>query len=376
MSKTLKYLLFSLVITLAGFICIELCLRLFFNTVNLSNSENQKRLSPLYKAKEWMPPLLQECAESLRTEYEPFIGWQRKPYHGKFVNVGSDRTRKTWNPTSFEAPPKVVYVFGGSTIWGEYARDEHTIPSHLSKILNGKTNRYRVVNYGETAHTFLQEIIHLILLLRESAIPDYVIFYDGMNDLYATYQAGKVETIWYTESIRGKINKSCRRQILERADEFLELHCLIYKTLLNLFKKTITPNRSLETVPQLAKEFASSYAQSFMLLSQLSQIYNFRFSCFWQPSIFTENTFLNTENTILQSPDREFLIKLYTETRRAINNQSLEHFHDISSALTDRKEPCYFDYCHLTESCNEIIAKKISATMQQELTKNPVASPT
>ena len=48
-----------------------------------------------------------------------------------------------------------------------------------------------VVNFGESGFVSTQGVIQLILELQSGNIPDLVIFYDGVNDVYAAYQSGR-----------------------------------------------------------------------------------------------------------------------------------------------------------------------------------------
>lgn len=147
-------------------------------------------LSP-YEGKDWAKEMYKEYDE-LTGGYKEFRGWGKNEYHGKYVNIDAYGVRKTWNPEDFgEKKPETLYVFGPSNIWGYGARDDYTIPSFISKMLNGKNYNLEVYNFGEFAYTYAQEIITLVLLLKEGHRPDYVISYDGINDVYSAYQAGK-----------------------------------------------------------------------------------------------------------------------------------------------------------------------------------------
>jgi hypothetical protein len=65
------------------------------------------------------------------------VGWKTREYHGEFINIGKNGVRKTFNPSpKINGESNSIYVFGGSSIWGEGARDDHTITSCLAKNLN------------------------------------------------------------------------------------------------------------------------------------------------------------------------------------------------------------------------------------------------
>ena len=183
---------------------------------------------------------------------------------------------------------------GGSAIWGIGARDDYTIPSNLSKLLNAGTNNIRVSNYGIPGFTFLQEIIKLTLLLQDGHRPNYVVFYDGANDVYAAYQSGRVvdfldyretqeklETSPITLGIKYLIAK-CR--IVQAVEKILALVHLQYNYQEGAASFT---DKQLEV---LGKDIAENYKKSASLVQNLSKVYNFKYVLFWQPVIFTEST--------------------------------------------------------------------------------------
>ena len=70
------------------------------------------------------------------------------------------------------------------------APDWGTIPAYLQTLLEQKIETpLCIVNYGEWGYVVTQNMILLTLELRDGNVPDLVIFYDGINDVFATYQA-------------------------------------------------------------------------------------------------------------------------------------------------------------------------------------------
>ncbi|MBD3276986.1 MAG: hypothetical protein GF388_01690 [Candidatus Aegiribacteria sp.] len=85
----------------------------------------------------------------------------------------------------------VVFLFGGSAMWGATVSDRETIPFYVQQDLREITGRtVDVYNFAQTAFASTQELIELILQLRDGSVPDFVLFYDGFNDVWGAYSNG------------------------------------------------------------------------------------------------------------------------------------------------------------------------------------------
>jgi hypothetical protein len=113
--------------------------------------------------------------------FVPYSLWRLDPFKGRFVNINPDGTRKTIKSPTPNA--QKVFLLGGSTMWGEGATDQGTIASHLQAMLG---NQYDVTNYGEVAYNSAQELNVLLERLAKGDIPKVVVFYDGVNDGFAS----------------------------------------------------------------------------------------------------------------------------------------------------------------------------------------------
>jgi len=140
-----------------------------------------------YAAESWFPQLESEYQASLRMQWEPYTYWRRRAITGQYVNVDSLGHRRTIPSGPVAGPARQVILLGGSTLWGTGERDAHTIPSQIAVQLAAAGIRdVRVENFGETGYVFTQELLRLLLELRQGARPALVVFYDGLNDLFAT----------------------------------------------------------------------------------------------------------------------------------------------------------------------------------------------
>lgn len=388
-----KRLAFGFVSLLLVILLVETGLHIIDWAVHRSDQEatgeivdSRVLLSP-YEGKEWAHAYWKEHSEaSSQSQYEPILGFHRPEYHGQYINVDHRSVRKTWNPEhSAGEAPGTIYMFGASTSWGEGARDEYTIPSFLSKLLHTSGYNFTVTNYGQPAYTSTQEIVRLMLLLRDGHRPDYVLFYDGINDVMAAEQSGTPGTPIQLDLIRAawswiKLYKpwdtptqSISYVILNRVLELLAEHSMIYKAIGNIpgVEVIIDPHTqspctgeqsSDEDLRLLADGIAEYYLTSMELLDQLAQAYGFDYICYWQPVTFLEKELTEEEAefiAVYRSCLRD-LPPLHRMTRDSLFAKSVPpHLFDITDSLSGRTKTYYIDPNHICEEGNEVVATRI-----------------
>jgi lysophospholipase L1-like esterase len=381
--RYLKRYAFTIVTVVLMAALIEICLQAVFLVVppDVKDSrENYYPRLPVFENIEWAEAYWKEYEESKELFFKPLITWDREEYHGRHINVDSRGVRKTWNPKhDKEKAFGTIYIFGGSTLWGFGARDEHTIPSYLSRILKDKGYNFTVFNYGESAYNIKQEIIQLSLLLQEGHKPDYVIFYDGANEVYAAYQSGEAGTLMNLASIRKKFEMKQLtpvQQIVFGIKDTIKSSSLIYMGVSRIlayfssseFLKASDKYQEHE-LRSLGNEIVEEYAKSIEFLDGLSRAYGFKYLCLWHPTIYTEHELTEEENALSEFDPRildKTLGNLYISVDKSLSKKTIPSFFNISNALENRTEQYYIDFCHLTEKGNEVIAEKIFSIMEKE----------
>jgi hypothetical protein len=161
----------------------------------------------------WAEAFFRE-AQSTPFTYWPFTESRPLEYHGKYVNVdGWDR--RTYRPagvTASNAP--VVWMFGGSTTWGEGQRDEYTIASYIARASEAAGSPVIVRNYGQRGWTHFQEMILFEQLLASQPKPDLAIFYDGANEINAQSLSAKgVPTHTLVDDYAAKISNGVSAEV-------------------------------------------------------------------------------------------------------------------------------------------------------------------
>lgn len=118
------------------------------------------------------------------SSYWPFTESRPRRFDAKYVHV-DDWSRRSYEPVNAPTDIPVVWMFGGSTAWGEGQRDEYTIASDIARIAERAGTPVRVVNFGQRGWTHFQEMILFEQLLASRPKPDLALFYDGANEINA-----------------------------------------------------------------------------------------------------------------------------------------------------------------------------------------------
>ncbi len=366
-ARQIGYLLVTTVITLA---IVETGLQVLCIIKNRVVIDVRMLLST-YKNEPWGNEYWREY-KSAGYHYEPFVLWNADPFRGKWINIDRQGRRKTWRPPGANPPDlEEIYVLGGSAVWGIGARDDYTIPSNLSKVLNAENHKYLVTNYGIPGFTFLQEIIKLTLLLQNGQRPNFIVFYDGANDVYASYQSGRMVDFLDYRDTQEKIENSPLRQ----GTKYLIAKCRIVQAV----EKTLAfvglqynyrEGAARFTDPQLealGKDIVENYKKSAILLKNLSEIYKFNYTLFWQPVIFMETSVVEDEIRLDPHCQDKNLAKLFKMVRGYLVNAAIPHWVDLSEALHQAPKPAYIDFCHLTEPGYKEVSAKMAASVKEQL---------
>lgn len=360
-----KKFFFSVIIFLFFIILLEGSLRVanYF----LMWQETTYTSTSVYAKTDWIEDYYKEM-ESIETEYYPYTGWKMKEMNGNFIKINSSGERYGWNP-KFSGKTKKIFVFGGSTVFGKGARDEYTIPSYLSKILNEKTAKYEVKNKGVYAYVFTQDIINLILALKAGEKPDYVIFYNGINDVFAAFQNGTAGYVSNMAIIKDRLKSPKAsnnfRMIWEGLSKIVQNNCEIYRTAWKI-KNTIFGKKlhneaafgySGQDMEKISAEITLDYRDNVKLIDDLSRVYGFKYLVFWQPVmyVFTETT---EEEQTLMRPD-EMAKKFFEKTYGLMLKEKMKNFYNVSKIFENKNETVFLDFAHLAENGNEMVAKEI-----------------
>jgi len=371
-----RRLLFSIIMVLVTLAAIEGGLKVLY-----ALKEKEDRITPQKKAArisayahlDWPPQMFAE-EDRLQPLFYPYIMWRNQEFHGKYINVSPEGLRKTWNPpTTGNENVKRVFCFGGSTTWGVGARDDFTLPSLLSRKLNQEAPRYVVTNYGEKGFCLTQEVINLVLLLKQGNVPDYVIFYDGINEVMVGTRNGKPGSIFGEEIISRQLYRRDKKTVWSKTVNELR-RSKIYQAFLDLSRLAqrrqnqagVCSPREESHMNRLADAIVQDYLRNIEVVKHLAQAYGFKYLFIWQPCPSTCKGLTAEEKNMEAAWKEKEMVRMYKLVYDRMQPLKMDHFHNISDMFDHKKESVFISWAHLTERGNDLVAERLFTIIQQE----------
>jgi hypothetical protein len=310
-----------------------------------------------------------EAVEQYAEAWDPYHVYRVGSMTTEFINV-SNGVRDTYRAAANGGDPaRLVFLFGGSAVWGHGARDAGTIPSWLVRVAEQQGDPLEVRNYAESGWVNWQGISYLSHKLAGGERPDTVIFYSGVNEI-----------------LNGRLWPQVHRPILNAedfpramADWALERKRPLarvwdhYRNTSILWSRVVPRRPILPAAPpigraELAARLAEEYVADRAFVEHLGRAFGFETIFVWQLSV--------ADKTPLSAQERRFagwlprtpettpaidwwamdaeLKHLYEEVGRLVKARGVR---DISDALEDISEPVFIDWAHTSETGNEQVAR-------------------
>ncbi len=354
--------------TLILLVCLEaaagLALRALDRQAERRWQQQQTSLS-YYAAQPWAKSYWHDHRQ-LQVQYAPYIIWRQRPYTGETITIDSQGYRATSGALCTPGAYR-VFVFGGSAVWGHGAPDWGTIPAYLqTELAKGRDGPVCVQNFGEQAFVSTQGVIELLRQLQSGSRPDLVLFYDGFNDIAATYQNGRAgahlnETrtgarFSQEQTFTGWLQTTNMYRLALRAAERSGFVAAV-----------VVPEPALADTAVLSGQLFQAYFTNYQLVAALAAEYGFAYHFFWQPLLDTGNKSLTAEEAQMvaaDSPWRTFYRQVYADmAERAAGYPCLNlltHIFDGQTALV------WLDNVHVTPAANEQIAREMAHLVQTQ----------
>ena len=364
--------------TLILFACLELAAT-FVNRIwkepDPDGDENSPRAHTSYYASQpWAKQYWKEFTLSRPLLYREYVIWRRAPFEGNFININGDGIRLTPGAVC-SANSYKVFTFGGSTMWGTGSPDWGTIPAYLQADLTAlRHGPVCVMNFGESAFVSTQGVIELIRQLQSGNVPDLVIFYDGVNDVYAAYQSGR-STHQNFDQIAAKLKKG------ESPLSFVAW--IESSNSFHLFKRLVAklrqkPRKSADLVTYktmgidtatLSDSVVERYISNYEIVDALAQKYRFKFLFFWQPVISIGDKPLTSEEQEMRrrmEPMEPDVIELYESVYRRVQQvaKKYENLYFMVNIFDEYEPLVWIDEAHVTPVGNRMIAQKMFKSLE------------
>lgn len=324
-------------------------------------AENRPTL-PYYQDQEWAEEFWAIPRPSER--FHPYSLWRTE---------ANDDGYRTFDEAGFRVTPNGqcdddtyhIFMFGGSTLWGQGSPDWGTIPAYLQNLFNETDQVVCIHNMGQRAFHSTQEVVELTNQLQLGARPDMVVFYDGVNEIYNTIETGEpwLPNVSFTE-----------RLLWEDVPPLVKLISATH-TYSFLSKYFRSPNDSSPTIgytdeqtDQIIQDTVNTYLNNYQIVDALSKHFDFEFYFFWQPTIT-----LNKPLTEIEAETVEIYIPrigpLYFEDNLEVINTvyqvvearavDFDNLYYLGYVYEDYSELLFYDLLHVVPKGNEIVADEI-----------------
>jgi lysophospholipase L1-like esterase len=284
-----------------------------------------------------------------RVRWSPYTYWVVGEFHGEYINIDSNGIRYT--PDYTNDTEQRIFVFGGSTVWGEGARDAYTIPGHLARLLYENDTSQQVINFGQTGYVSTQDVIWFQLQLTSGNIPDIAIFYQGFNDVLSAWSQD-LTGLTLQENMR--LNDAEAGRILRSGQPVLRLP----NEPLQQYDFSLANVQSAD-----ALTIAERWLANVELVNILADAYGVEVLFVWQPAIMFKSPQTATEHAIIErwNNERAGLFDLYTEVDTVIRQRVHEYDNIIllSDLFRGVDETIFHDLVHITEIGNGMVATAI-----------------
>ncbi len=301
--------------------------------------------------------------EGIGFRYDPFRGWWARPLRSRYINVDDEGRRVTVTTPVDSGSRRLVYMFGGSSMWGWIVRDSFTVPSLVASRL--RTIGYKdveIVNLAQSTFDLAQNAATLQQALRIGRIPTIAVFLDGNNEIAPVFQSGELGRI---------LNEALIARRFERREALrVDLMSMVRRSeLVQRLTRRDAPRPGARRF-RLCDGVAGSYARQTRAITAVAEEFHVYAFFFWQPMRATSRKRLTRWERDIQSADAwpEMVRRCTAAVDSAIALQPGAHYYPLHS-LFDGDTASVFtdDYGHVTERANGAIADHIAALIARRL---------
>ena len=367
----------------------------FFNPPvldSVSGALDERQFAAAYDRAEYdVATLFREFHATERIVYEPYTIWDRRYHPGDLINIDIEGFRRTTNNSDAEDALK-VWVFGGSTAWGEGAPDGETIPSHLATLMNAWDVDTTVKNLGERGYVSTQEVVFLYRELQAGKRPDVVVFYDGINDAAAAsnwpevpgshvslhrirdrFQFGEVPSERRRDFVRSLGIYKASRIVLDRL-EARERSARLRQDDVDI---DITPKFLDANFRFLGGQAVDVWMANLELVMALGNEFDFTALFALQPSLWTDGKPLHVSEKRILAEHLERRAMTHIMATRAEMSAILQerrrdgtlppNVHDLADVFSTLEEPVFIDYVHTSGLGYRMVAEAMFERLREHL---------
>lgn len=296
-----------------------------------------------------------------RVQWLPYLYWTVEPFDGAYIHVMDNGLRYTPSYIVEGTPAERLYFFGGSTMWGEGARDPYTIAGHIARLLADSGQPQYVENYGQTGYVSTQEMLLFQFQLANDNIPDVAVFYNGFNDLYSAYLQD-TSGIPYRENNR--ISDAEAGRLLRAGQPVFRLPD---GDIARFDWSLVGPKDAT------AQTIVNRWLANARMIQALADEYQVKVLFVWQPSLIFKESLSGDEAAIRQRIEDESpgFSQLYREAdaylRQQVASQNQNNILILSDLFAEDERPIFHDLVHITEEGNLTVAETLLPHILEQL---------
>jgi hypothetical protein len=331
----------------------------------------------------WVRALGDEISAVWRAKpFDPFLGWTMPEFRGRYVRVQDGVRRTVVPPPTATADPVDVFFFGGSTMFGSYQREDHTIPAEFAKLAAADGVPVHVVNHGQMGYVNWQEVLQLEELVTGGSVPDLAVFYDGFNELLSQFTLGPhdepthVGATEIDERLREGVQpgqESLRKALRREWKERSAVHRVARQ--LGLAERDAVgiggigssfQGKQPEQPERRGVKAAAIHARGVDIARRLADSYGFESAFFWQPSLYSKQVRAGEEglaNTLGADPPS------WRAADRAARARLRAPVRDVGDALDAVRSPVMYDFVHTNEAGARAVARRLYQELRPRLTR-------
>jgi hypothetical protein len=226
-----------------------------------------------------------------------------------------------------------------------------------------------IINYAQPGYVSTQSVVTLLTELYEGNIPDLVIFYDGINDVFGAYRSGQVGAHLTAEEVARQFNGNHLVKYVENLAAFKLLQRLTSNPQLITYETKNIPAAAL------ADAVVKAYFGNYKMVEALAQYYQFDYLFFFQPALPLGKKPLTPLEQMISDEIDPALVSLYRETYQRAGREGAhyQHFYDISDVLDDQTTLLWFDAYHIIPEGNQRVAQRMLEIISETLARNEAA---
>ena len=315
---------------------------------------------------DWIERYWREHAQARDTAWRSYVYWRRQPHQGEIINVDAHGFRVTPRPA--EPATREIWVFGGSVVWGTGNRDSGTLAAQLQLVYAERAPELgvRVLNFGESGYVSRQSLSAFQSALACSQpAADLAVFLDGANDVFATLQSRQAGLPQNEDNRRREFNSSRHfgAQLRAWAMQLEGIGRLVAAAPEALDDAAIT---------RLAADTAAAWAANARQAQAIGAAFDVPVLPLWQPTAFDRSPARDDEAGIVGASPADH-VRLQRASRAAVLPllAALPGAADFGGAFDSAAEPMYFDFVHLSEAAQRLLAERIYALSVDLLRARP-----